>query len=78
MVTGTARSGADPDHDQQDMPGEGVDGKRSIAVMHAGSIEEGEDAAKQPVIHEKCKQYAAYAGGGNPWEDQADVHRDAA
>ena len=62
MVGSPAQPCIDSDDDQKDMPGEGVNRKRAVAVVHSRCVEEGEDAAKQSEIHQKGKQDAAYFG----------------
>lgn len=62
IVRASAKAGIEPDDDKKDMPCERMDGKRTVAVIHACSVKEGKDAAKQPEIHKECKQYAMYPG----------------
>ena len=64
-----------PNPDQCEMPGVGVDGQRSAAVMHSAGIAEGEDSAQETKIHQERQESLIQPGGFDPGENKTDIHR---
>ena len=60
------------------MPCVGVESQNGNGVVQAACIGEHGDAAQQGVAHEKAQKRAAHAWTADPWQQEQDVHGDAA
>ena len=67
-----------PNPDQCEMPGVGVDGQRSAAVMHSAGIAESKDSAQETKIHQERQESLIQPGGSDPRKKETDIHGRAA